>query len=117
MFDFKNMGITTAINGLLLALGPSFGMYYALDLPKYGVYIHAIRAFGSYLFAQIAKTIILAIIAIAIDAKEHQESQDAPIFTLNRLQLAYTTLLTLFVEFSVLAKLLSMKDYDNKQAK
>ena len=111
------MGITTAVNGVLLALGPSFALYYACDLPKYNVYIHALRAFGSFLFAQIAKTIILAIISIYLDSVDPASLSDAPIFMLNRLQLVYSTLLIVCVEFTVLAKLLSVKDYDNKQAK
>ena len=111
------MGITTAINGILLALGPSFALYYACDLSRHKVYLHVMRAFGSFLFAQIAKTIILAIISIYLDSLETPYPSDAPVWSLNRLQLVYSTVLTVCVEFTMLAKLMAIKEYDNKQAR
>ena len=45
------MGVSTAINGLLLALGPCFALYYALDLHKYNVNLPFLRAHVGFLLA------------------------------------------------------------------
>ena len=64
-----------------------------------------------------ARAILLAIISTFLDLNDATYALDAPVFVLSLIQVAYGTLLTLVVEYSVLSSVLEEKDHHNIRAK